>query len=49
MLLEIPTLTEKHNLPKSFDESDEELSDHINMINSHTIFFQRSMQIKFEM
>ena len=41
MLFKIPILTEKHMLPKSFDECrDEELSDHINMIViPHTISF----------
>ena len=43
--LEIPILTEKHNLQKPFDEcSDEELSDHINMIViPHTISFFSAM------
>ena len=43
--LEIPILTEKHNLPKLFEEcSDEELSDYIiTMVIPHTISFFSQM------
>ena len=43
--LEIPILTEKHNLPKTFEEStDEELSDYITtIVIPHTIAFFSQM------
>lgn len=43
--LEIPILTEKHNLPKNFNDcTEEELSDYINMIViPHTISFFSAM------